>query len=93
MKVSEIMERSAMMETGRAIAYIKEALEEINMHAETHIKVEKQDIVKDQRYYKLPFDAIKIISIRCKNQDNSENEYRKIPRSIYAPSKGDADGI
>ena len=28
MKVSEIMERSAKMETGRAIAYIKEALEE-----------------------------------------------------------------
>ena len=29
MKVQEVMERAGMSETGRAIAYIKDALEEI----------------------------------------------------------------
>ena len=93
MTVSELMERSGMNGTGRAIAYIKEALEEINMHAETHVKVAKQDIIKDQRFYNLPFDAIKIIDIRCKNHDNTENKYRSIPRSIYRPPTEDSDGI
>jgi len=93
MTVSELMERSGMNGTGRAIAYIKEALEEINMHAETHVKVAKQDIIKDQRFYNLPFDAIKIIAIRCKNQNNSEDLYQNIPRSIYPPARGDSDGI
>ena len=38
MKVQEIMERAGMDETGRAIAYIKDALEEMNLLSETHVK-------------------------------------------------------
>jgi hypothetical protein len=93
MTVNEIMERAGTNETGRAIAYIKDALEEINLKSETHIQVERQDLNKDQRYYSLPFDCIKIIDIRCKNQNNSEDIYQSIPRSIYTPSRGDSDGI
>ena len=93
MKVEQIKERAGTNQTGSAIAYIKDALEEINMYTETHVKVARQDIIKDQRYYNLPFDAIKIIDIRCKNQNNSENIYEKVPRSIYTPARGDADGI
>jgi len=93
MKVQEIMDRAGMTSTGRSIAYIKDALEEIILKSESHIEVERQDLKKDQRYYSLPFNCIKILSIRCKNQNNSENNYEEIPRSVYIPTKGDSDGI
>jgi len=93
MKVQEIMERSGIQQTGRAIAYIKDALEEIILKSETHIEVERQDLKKDKRYYDLPFNCIKILDIRCKNQNNAEGDYHSIPRSIYTPNKGDSDGI
>ena len=43
MKVQEIMERSGIGETGRAIMYIKDALEEINLISETHTKTVRID--------------------------------------------------
>ena len=82
-----------MVETGRALAYIKDGLDEMNMIAETHVNVERIDISKNQRFYDMPNDAIKLIDIRCKNHDNANNEYRSIPRSIYKPATEDADGV
>ena len=93
MKVNELMERVGMVETGRALAYIKDGLDEMNMIAETHVTVERINISKNQRFYDVPNDAIKLIDIRCKNHDNANNEYRSIPRSIYKPATEDADGI
>ena len=93
MKVKELMERVGMTETGRAIAYIKDGLDEMNMLAETHVNVERIDIVEDQRYYNLPYDTIKVLDIRCKNQDNTKDEWRSIPRSAYQPPTEDADGV
>jgi len=37
MKVQEIMERVGVTDTGRALAYIKDGLEELNMLSETHV--------------------------------------------------------
>ena len=93
MKVRELMERVGINSTGRAIAYIKDGLDEMNMMAETHVNVERIDITKNQRYYDMPMDAIKIIDIRCKNHDNANNEYRSIPRSIHKPPTEDSDGV
>ena len=93
MKVDELMERTGVTQTGRALAYIKDGLDEMNIIAETHVTVQRIDIAKDQRYYTMPNDAIKIIDIRCKNHDNSSDEYRSIPRSIFKPPTDDADGI
>ena len=93
MKVNELMERVGIRETGRAIAYIKDGLDEMNMIAETHVNVERIDINKNQRFYDIPNDAIKLIDIRCKNHNNANNEYRSIPRSINKPATEDADGI
>ena len=93
MKVQEVMERAGITDTGRAIAYIKDGLEELNMISETHVTTERIDITKDQRFYDMPNDAIKLIDIRCKNHDNANNEYRSIPRSIHKPATDDADGI
>ena len=91
MKVQEVMERANMSETGRAIAYIKDALEEINMISPTHITTVRINIVENQRYYDLPFDMLKITDVRCKNHINSKDEYRTINRHIHEPYTEDAD--
>ena len=91
MKVKELMERLGIQETGRAVAYLKDALEEINMLAEVHTKIETIDITEDQRFYKLPHEMVRILDIRMKNHINSKDEYRSIPRMIYEPITKDAD--
>ena len=93
MKVKELMERAGIVETGRAIAYIKDGLDEMNMLAETHVTTERIDITEDQRFYEFPNDMIKAIDIRCKNQSNASDEYRSIPRTIGQPVTEDADGV
>ena len=92
MKVQEVMERVGVTDTGRALAYIKDGLEELNMISETHVTTERINIVKDQRFYDFPKDMIKVLDIRCKNQLNADNEYRSIPRMIGEPVRKDADG-
>ena len=92
MKVERIMERAGMMETGRAIAYIKDALEEINKITETVFTNEKLDITEDKRFYDIPNEALKILDVRCKNHLNDKDEYRSISRLIHEPPIKDADG-
>tara|TARA_Y100000593_G_C4292030_1_gene328745 strand:+ start:1442 stop:1723 length:282 start_codon:yes stop_codon:yes gene_type:complete len=93
MKVQEIMERAGIDATGRAIAYIKDALEEMNLLAETHVMTERLDITANQRFYDLPSNLVKVLDIRCKNHDGSDGAYKSIPRSIYEPMTEDTDGI
>ena len=52
------MELVGMTETGRAIAYIKDGLDEMNMTSETHVTTQRIDIAKDQRFYDMPHDAL-----------------------------------
>ena len=92
MKVQEIMERAGVSDTGRAIAYIKDALDEMNIISETHVTTERIDIVKDQRFYKFPYNMVKLLDIRCKSELNTLDEYRSIPRMIGEPLRKDADG-
>lgn len=92
MKVKEIMERAGITETGRAITYIKDALEEINLDGEAQVKTERIDVNKNKRFYTFPNDMVKVLQIRCKNHLNSENEYRKISRLLHEPKTVDADG-
>ncbi len=91
MKVIELMERVGISQTGRAVAYIKDGLEEINILSETHINTQKIDIKKDQRVYELPSESVKILDVRCKNHLNSKDEYRSIPRAIGSPVNKDND--
>ena len=93
MTVNELMERVGMVETRRALAYIKDGLDEMNMIAETHVNVQRIDITANQRYYTMPADAIKLIDIRCKHHDNVDSKYRSIPRTIHKPPTEDEDGI
>ena len=91
MKVKELMERCAVTDTGRIIAYIKDGLEDINMLAETHIDTERINLEADKRFYNLPNNMLKVIDIRVKNHLNSKDEYRTIPRLLYPPLLKDAD--
>ena len=91
MKVIELMERVGISQTGRAVAYIKDGLEEINILSETHINTQKIYIKKDQRVYELPSESVKILDVRCKNHLNSKDEYRSIPRAIGSPVNKDND--
>ena len=93
MKVKELMERVGTTSTGRAVAYIKDALEEIQMLTEVHTRLERFDITKDQRFYTLPNEMVKMIDIRVKNHLNSKDEYRSIPRMIHKPAIKDGDNV
>ena len=95
MKVKELMERvgAADLPTGRAIAYIKDGLEEINTISETHVDTSRLDISQNKRFYKFPETMIKVLEVRCKNHLNSKDEYRQIPRLIHEPKIKDTDGI
>ena len=93
MTVKELMQRVGMTGTGRALAYIKDGLDELNMYAETHVKTARINIEENQRFYDFPNDMIKVIDIRCKNHGNAADEYRTVPRSINPPTTEDADGI
>ena len=92
MKVKEIMERAGTNQTGRAIAYIKDALEEMNYKSETHTDTQRIDIVSGQRFYDLPRDMVKLLDIRCKDHNNESGLYRGIPRTLYEPDIEDTDG-
>ena len=93
MKVSELMERAGISQTGRAIAYIKDGLDEINMMGETHVTTQRINIVADQRFYDLPMDVIKVLDIRCQHHENDDSKYRSIPRTIKPPATEDSDGV
>ena len=93
MTVQEIMERSGVGETGRAIMYIKDALEEMNLISETHTKRVRIDINRNKRFYDIPKEAVNVMDIRCKDHDNENGFYKSIPRSIYEPDLEDSDGI
>ena len=93
MKVQEIMERTGINQTGRTIAYIKDALTEMNLISETHVETVRQKIEAGQRFYSLPHHAVKILDIRCKDHNNVDGTYQSIPRSVYEPETEDTDGI
>ena len=86
------MERAGTTQTGRAVAYIKDALDEMNILSETHITTQRVDINENQRFYSVPNDCLKILDIRCKSHNNENSKYRSIPRSIYEPAIVDEDG-
>ena len=91
-KIDEIMERSGMTETGRAVAYIKDGLDEISHMTDHRVLETTTNIVADQRYYSLPANMLKLRDLRVKNHENDEDKYRSIPRMMFEPGEEDADG-
>ena len=93
MKIIDIMERVGFSSTGRAINYIKDALDEMNLLSETHVKTARLDIENGKRFYEIPNEAVKVLDIRCKDHNNNDGTYQTIPRSIYEPATEDTDGV
>ena len=91
MKVKHIMERAGMTQAGRALAYIREAMHEIELMYPNHISTFEVDLVAEQRQYDIPWDCMKIIDIQCKNHDNTSDQYRSIPRLLGEPVIKDKD--
>ena len=93
MKIQQLMDRVGITQTGRALAYIKDGLEDLNMNFETHVTTEKIDITENQRFYDIPNDVIKILEVRALNHLNSKDEYRRIPRLVNKPWIPDGDDV
>ena len=92
-KIDEIMERSGMTHTGRAVAYIKDGLDEISHMIKDYVVEANESIVADKRYYDFPAGMIKLRDLRVLNHENDEDKYRSIPRIMFEPEEEDADGV
>ena len=92
-KIDEIMERSGMTETGRAVAYLKDGLDEISHMTDHRVLETTSNIVADQRYYSFPANMLKLRDLRVKNHENDEDKYRSIPRMMFEPGEEDEDGV
>ena len=77
------MERAGTAQTGRAVAYIKDGLDEIARAIEDNIQSSTVDIVSGTREYDFPTGMIKLLKIRIKNSDG---DYQSIPRLTHGPS-------
>jgi len=84
MKVLEIMERANTRDTNLTIAYIKDAIMEIQSNNELDTEVDKQNIVKDTRDYDLPPGLIAIKSISVLDTED-DNKYKAIRRMSSDP--------
>ncbi len=79
MKVLEIMERTNSRDTSLVIAYIKDAIMQIQSSNEINTKVDKQNIVANTRDYNLPAGLIAIKTISVLDTDD-DNKYKAIRR-------------
>ena len=93
MKIKQFMERVGIRETGRALAYIQDGIEEINMISEVHVATTRMDIIEDKRFYDYPSNMIKVLDIRAKNHLNQRDEYRSVLRLVGEPLTKDEDGL
>jgi hypothetical protein len=80
MKLQEYMERVGTTNIGYGIAYLKDAMREINMMIEDNVVASKADLQKDQRFYSFPpsFVSLKDVMI----YDETDKKYRKISRVL-----------
>ena len=83
MTVLEIMERANSRDTNLVIAWIKDAFHEIASTHEENIKVDKQNITKDDRTYVLPADLISLLNVSV--LDTEDDQYKRIRRLTDDP--------
>jgi|TARA_R100001530_G_C4320205_1_gene155493 hypothetical protein len=84
MTILEVMERANTRETKLAIAFIKDAITQIQSTHEIVLKTSKQNIVKDKRDYTLPTDVIALDSISVLDTEDG-NKYKRIRRLMDDP--------
>lgn len=84
MTILEAMERANTRETKLSIAFIKDAITQIQSTHEIVLKNNKQNIVKDKRDYDLPTDVIALDSISILDTEDG-NKYKRIRRLMDDP--------
>ena len=85
MTILEIMERANTRDTSLSVAFIEDAITQIQSSTDIVSKVEKQDLTKNTRDYYLPTDLVSVISISIKDTDD-DNKYKKIRRLATRPT-------
>tara|TARA_Y100001951_G_C11136145_1_gene180942 strand:+ start:231 stop:503 length:273 start_codon:yes stop_codon:yes gene_type:complete len=88
MTLKELMERAGTTNQGYSIAYLKDAMREVNMMIEDNVVSSKANVVKDQRYYSFPANFISLKNVMV--YDTAETEYVKIAR-VLETDNVDAD--
>jgi hypothetical protein len=83
MTLKELMERAGTTNQGFAIAYLKDAMREINMMIEDNVVNSRADIAKDQRYYSFPANFISLKDVMVYDSDDAK--YVKIQRVLDVP--------
>jgi len=78
MTILELLERAGMTETNLAIAWIKDAVAEMQSTVELDLDTTDQSIVDGTRAYALPPGIVSIISVSVKNTTN--DTYERIRR-------------
>tara|TARA_R100001510_G_C7577438_1_gene151657 strand:- start:206 stop:478 length:273 start_codon:yes stop_codon:yes gene_type:complete len=80
MTLKELMERAGTTNQGFSIAYLKDAMREINMMIEDNVVASKANITKDQRFYSFPDNFISLKDVMV--YDSDEEKYEKIQRTL-----------
>ena len=80
MTLKELMERAGTTNQGYSIAYLKDAMREVNMMIEDNVVSSKADVVKDQRFYSFPTNFISLKNVMIYDADKTE--YVKIARVL-----------
>ena len=81
MTILEIMERANTRDTSLAIAFIKDAITQIQSSTDIVTKVEKQALTEGTRDYYLPTDMISLKSISILDTSD-DNKYKRIKRIL-----------
>ena len=82
MTLKELMERAGTTNQGYTIAYLKDAMREINMMIEDNVVASKADITANQRFYSFPDNFISLKDVMI--YDSEAGEYKKIERTLEA---------
>jgi len=85
MTILEIMERANTRDTNLSIAFIKDAITNIQSSTDVVSKVAKQTLTKNTRDYYLPTDLISVIGISIKDTQD-DNKYKAIKRLTKRPN-------
>ena len=83
MTVQEIMERAGMEETPLAIAWIKDAIVEIQSSEGHQLSVDTQNVTEDTLEYDLPSDFVALENISL--LDTTADQYKTIRRLAFNP--------
>jgi|TARA_R110000824_G_scaffold213915_3_gene400191 hypothetical protein len=85
MKILEVMERANSRDTKLVLAYIKDAITQIQSSNEINTKVTKSNIVANTRDYDLPPGLIAIRSVSILDTED-DNKYKGIRRLQNEPN-------